>query len=169
MDLPVLQGDRVTLRPLEESDLDPLAEIIRQPSVAEWWGEADEPDRLRYNLRMDGAAFVIEADGEVAGWLGFTEETEPEYRSVAFDISLSERFQGRGIGPDALRTLVRWFADERGHHRFTIDPAAHNERAIKAYTAVGFKPVGIARRAELGKDGEWHDGLMMDLLIEELR
>jgi aminoglycoside 6'-N-acetyltransferase len=168
MDLPTLRGERVTLRPLEDSDLDPLAAIIREPGVAQWWGEAEEPERLRDNLRMDGDAFVIEADGELAGWLGFVEETEPEYRSVGLDISLSERFQGQGLGPDALRTLIRWFADERGHHRFTIDPSVLNDRAIKAYEAVGFKPVGVLRKAEL-VDGEWTDGLLMDLLIEELR
>jgi aminoglycoside 6'-N-acetyltransferase len=165
--LPTLHGEQVTLRPLEEADLDPLAAIIGEPSVARWWGESDEPERLRDNLRMDGGAFVIEAEGELAGWLGFVEETEPEYRSVGIDISLSERFQGRGLGPDALRTVIRWFADERGHHRFTIDPNASNERAIKAYAAVGFKPIGITRRSEL-VDGEWTDGVLMDLLIEEL-
>jgi aminoglycoside 6'-N-acetyltransferase len=168
MELPTLQGERVTLRPVGEDDLDGLAAIIREPSVAQWWGEAEEPERLRENLKQEGDAFVIETDDELVGWLGFTEETEPEYRSVGLDISLSERFQGRGLGPEALRTLIRWFADERGHHRFTIDPAAHNERAIRAYAAVGFKPVGILRRAELGAGGEWHDGLLMDLLIEEL-
>jgi aminoglycoside 6'-N-acetyltransferase len=168
MELPRLHGERVTLRPLEDKDLEPLAAIIREPSVAKWWGESDEPERLRDNLRMDGGAFVIESDGELAGWLGFVEETEPEYRSVSFDISLSERFQGEGLGTDALRTLIRWFADERGHHRFTIDPNAGNERAIKAYAAVGFKPIGITRKSEL-VDGEWTDGLFMDLLIEELR
>ena len=167
MELPILRGERVTLRPLKDRDLDPLAAIIREPSVARWWSEAEEPERLRANLRMDGDAFVIEADGELAGWLGFVEETEPEYRSVGFDISLSERFQGRSLGPDALRTVIRWFADERGHHRFTIDPNAGNERAIKAYEAVGFKRVGVMRKAEL-IDGEWTDGLFMELLIEEL-
>jgi aminoglycoside 6'-N-acetyltransferase len=166
--LPTLRGERVTLRPLEDADLEPLAAIIREPGVARWWGESDEPERLRDNLRMDGDAFVIEADGELAGWLGFVEETEPEYRSVGIDISLSERFQGKGLGPDALRTLIRCFADERGHHRFTIDPNAANERAIKAYATVGFKPIGITRRSEL-VDGEWTDGLLMDLVIEELR
>ncbi len=168
MKLPTLRGEQVTLRPLEERDLDPLSAVIQEPSVAKWWGESDEPERLRDNLRMDGGAFVIEADGDLAGWLGFVEETEPEYRSVSFDISLSERFQGRGLGPDALRTLIRWFAHERGHHRFTIDPNARNERAIKAYAAVGFKTIGITRRSEL-VDGEWTDGVLMDLLIEELR
>jgi aminoglycoside 6'-N-acetyltransferase len=167
MSVPVVEGERVTLRPIEEADLEPLAAIIREPGVAEWWGESDEPERLRDNLRMDGAAWAIEADGQLAGWLGFTEETEPEYRSVGLDISLSGRFQGKGIGPEALRTAIRWFATERGHHRFTIDPNAANERAIKAYAAVGFRPVGIIRRAEL-VDGQWTDGLLMDLLIEEL-
>jgi aminoglycoside 6'-N-acetyltransferase len=168
MALPILRGERVTLRPLEDADLEPLMAIIQEPSVAAWWGESEEPDRLSDNLRMDGDAFAIETDGELVGWLGFVEETEPEYRSVGIDISLSDRFQGRGLGPDALRTLIRWFADERGHHRFTIDPNAGNDRAIRAYAAVGFKPVGVMRRAEL-VDGEWTDGLLMDLLIEELR
>jgi len=168
MPLPALTGDRVTLRPIAESDLEPLAAIIREPGVADWWGESDEPERLRENLLMDGDAWAIEAGGELAGWLGFTEETEPEYRSVGLDISLSGRFQGQGLGPDALRTAIRWFASERGHHRFTIDPNAANERAIRAYSAVGFKPVGLMRRCEL-VDGEWTDGLLMDLLIEQLR
>jgi aminoglycoside 6'-N-acetyltransferase len=167
MGLPTLHGERVTLRPIGEADLEQLADIIREPGVAEWWGESDEPERLLDNLRMDGCAWAIEAGGELAGWIGFTEETEPEYRSVGLDISLSGRFQGQGLGPDALRTAIRWFADERGHHRFTIDPNARNGRAIKAYSSVGFKPIGITRRSEL-HGGEWTDGLLMDLLIDEL-
>ena len=165
--LPTLQGERVTLRPIDVADLEPLADVIREPSVARWWGESEEPERLRENLRMEGCAWAIEVDGALAGWLGYTEETEPEYRSVGLDVSLSGRFQGQGLGPDALRTAIRWFASERGHHRFTIDPNAANEPAIKAYSAVGFKPIGITRRSEL-IDGEWTDGLLMDLLIEEL-
>jgi aminoglycoside 6'-N-acetyltransferase len=168
MSLPVLSGEHVTLRPISEDDLGPLAAIIREPGVAEWWGESDEPERLRENLLMEGDAWAIETDGELAGWLGFTEETEPEYRSVGLDISLSGRFQGRGLGPDALRAAIRWFAEDRGHHRFTIDPAAHNERAIRAYSAVGFRPVGIMRRYERDTGGGYHDGLLMDLLAEEL-
>jgi aminoglycoside 6'-N-acetyltransferase len=56
----------------------------------------------------------------------------------------------------------------RGHHRIVIDPAAHNERAIRSYERVGFRPVGIMRRYERSADGGWHDGLLMDLLREDL-
>jgi aminoglycoside 6'-N-acetyltransferase len=50
----------------------------------------------------------------------------------------------------------------------TIDPAADNEAAIKAYEKVGFGRVGIMRAYERGPDGTWHDGLLMDMLAEEL-
>ncbi len=73
-----------------------------------------------------------------------------------------------GVGSDAVRTLARYLFEERGHHRITIDPAAHNERAIRSYQRVGFRPVGVMRRYERGPDGSWHDGLLMDLLPEDL-
>jgi aminoglycoside 6'-N-acetyltransferase len=170
MPLPVLQSERVTLRPLADSDVDGLVAIIQSPGVREWWWEAGDAERLRDGFREDvGSAFAIEVDGELAGWLGFHEETDPGYRHAGVDISLDLRFQSQGLGPEAIRTVVRWLADERGHHRFTIDPSAQNERAIRAYESVGFKPVGVLRRYERDADGPgFHDGLLMDLLIDEL-
>ncbi len=49
-----------------------------------------------------------------------------------------------------------------------IDPAAANERAIRAYAAVGFQPVGRMRQYERGPDGTFHDGLLMELLRDDL-
>jgi aminoglycoside 6'-N-acetyltransferase len=169
MSLPVLQGERVTLRPIIEPDLDALVAIIQRPGVREWWWESGDAERLRESLPNDGNAFVIEADGEVAGWLGFDEELDPGYRHASVDLSLHPRFQAQGLGPDAIRTAIRWLAADRNHLRFTIDPAASNEWAISAYEKVGFKPVGVLRRYEMRADGSFHDGLLMDLLIEELR
>jgi aminoglycoside 6'-N-acetyltransferase len=171
MSLPVLQFERGTLRPLAEDDVEGLVAIIQSPGVRDWWWEAGEPGRLREGFREDvGAAFAIEVDGELAGWLGFHEETDPGYRHASIDLSLGPRFQGRGLGPDAIRTVIRWLADERGHHRFSIDPSARNERAIRAYESVGFKRVGVLRRYERDAGGTgFHDGLLMDLLIDELR
>jgi len=171
MSLPVLRGERVTLRPISEADLDGLVAIIRSPGVREWWWDAGDAEHLRDGLREDvDSAFAIELGGELAGWLGFEEETDPGYRHASVDISLDPRLQGQGLGPDAIRAAIRWLADERGHHRFSIDPSARNERAIKAYKSVGFRPVGVLRRYERDTDGSgFHDGLLMDLLIEELR
>jgi aminoglycoside 6'-N-acetyltransferase len=165
--LPKLKGDGVTLRPLEESDVDLLVAIVRRPGVVEWWGPVDTEERTRQGLRNDGAAFAIEVEGAPAGWLGFDEETDPDHRHAGLDIFLAPEYQGRGLGPAALRLAARWLFSERGHHRLTIDPARENERAIRAYATVGFRPVGVMRRYGRGADGRWHDNLLMDLLAED--
>ena len=163
-ELPVLHGERVTLRPAVEADVPALARILGEPEVAAWWGGYDA---ARVHAELAGT-WTIAVDGGVAGWLHAHEERDAAFPSVAFDLFVTTRLRGGGYGREALRTAIRWFARERGHHRFTIDPAVANERAIRAYEAVGFKPVGVMRRYERAPDGHWRDGLLMDLLIEEL-
>jgi hypothetical protein len=51
---------------------------------------------------------------------------------------------GQGAGTEAVALLARYLFEERGHHRITIDPAARNERAIRGYATVGFRPGSCA-------------------------
>jgi aminoglycoside 6'-N-acetyltransferase len=90
------------------------------------------------------------------------------YRHANIDLYLTTARRGQGIGPEAIRLLARHLIDVRGHHRLTIDPAAANEAAIHAYEKVGFRPVGVMRSYERGPEGTWHDGLLMELLADEL-
>ena len=87
---------------------------------------------------------------------------------AAIDLFLATAAQGRGLGPEAVRLIATWLVDVRGHHRLTIDPAAHNVAAIRAYRKVGFSPVGTLRAYERGPEGEWHDGLLMEMLAGDL-
>ncbi len=168
MELPVLEGDRLTLRPLADNDVEILLPAVYEPGIAEWWGDTSDADHQREGFRNEGRAFAIQVGENVAGWVCFHEETEPDYRQVALDIMLRPGFQDQGLGPDVLRLLIHWFIDEHGHHRFTIDPSAENHRAIAAYSRVGFKPVGTLRKAERAPSGHWRDSLLMDLLAEDL-
>jgi aminoglycoside 6'-N-acetyltransferase len=174
MDVPTLHGELVTLRPARRDDLDRLREILLQPSVARWWGgPRDDPDFDVASDWLDGdetdAVFVIEVDGRTVGSIQFGQELEPDYRHGTIDLFLGADHQGRGLGPDAIRTVARYLFDVLGHHRITIDPSAANDRAIRAYERVGFRPIGRMRGYERGPDGTWHDGLLMDLLRDEMR
>lgn len=162
--LPVLKGERLTLRPAREDDVDALATILREPDVLAWWGRYDAA-RVRRDI-AEIRSWAIEVDGTVGGWLHVHEEADPDWPNVAFDVLVSGRLRGDGYGREALRLAIRWFAGERGHHRFTIDPAVENERAIRAYEAIGFRRVGVMRRYERGADGRWRDGLLMELIAE---
>jgi aminoglycoside 6'-N-acetyltransferase len=164
-----LRGERVTLRPLTADDVPRLAEIAAEPEVAYWWlGLSEDELREKAGGDEDALVLVIEDRGEVVGLIEAGEEDDPDYRHANIDVFVSGARRGQGVGADAIRTLARHLFEDRGHHRITIDPAAGNERAIRAYERVGFKRVGIMRRYERGVDGEWHDGLLLDLLPEEL-
>jgi aminoglycoside 6'-N-acetyltransferase len=167
---PQLRGDVVGLRPVRIDDAARLTEILTQPGVAQWWGDFDV-DRVRRELidPDDGTVtFAVEADDEVIGLAQYGEEDDPMYRHANIDIFLHPAWHGRGLGADAVRTVARYLFEQRGHHRITIDPAAHNQRAIRSYQRVGFRPVGVMRGYERGRDGTWHDGLLLDLLPEDL-
>jgi aminoglycoside 6'-N-acetyltransferase len=167
---PLLVDGDVTVRPGRPTDIAGLREILAEESVARWWGEPASVAEVTADLLADSGTvlLVIEVAGEVAGGVQYTEEDDPQYRHAAIDIYLGGRFQGRGIGTRAVGLVARFLCEQRGHHRLTIDPAAANSRAIRSYTKVGFRPVGIMRRYERGGDGSFHDGLLMDLLREDL-
>jgi len=159
----------VTLRPGGPEDVQVLRQILSEPSVAHWWGEPESREAISANLRGEGDAFllVIVVGENVAGGIQYSEVSDPMYHSAAIDIYLSDRWQGHGLGAEALGLLVRFLLQERGHHRLVIDPAAANERAIRCYQSVGFRPVGIMRQYERGADGVFHDGLLMELLAAD--
>ncbi|MBA2331955.1 MAG: GNAT family N-acetyltransferase [Actinobacteria bacterium] len=161
-----LHGDRVVLRSLAEAQVARLAEIGGEPEVARWWAGIDEA-YLREEL-VAGLSFAILSEGELAGLIQFYEELEPEFRHAGMDLFLGSAFQDRGLGTDTVRTMARYLIRERGHHRLTIDPAAHNDRAIRCYENVGFRRVGIMREYWLDPDGVQRDGLLLDLLASEL-
>jgi aminoglycoside 6'-N-acetyltransferase len=137
--------------------------------VAEWWGPHDEAqlqDELLDDPRVE--SLTIELAGEVIGLVEVCEEDEPQYRHAGLDITLRGDLLGRRLGRESLRVVIDHLVHERGHHRLTIDPAIANERAIRCYEAVGFRPVGVMRRHERAPDGTWRDSLLMDLLADEL-
>jgi aminoglycoside 6'-N-acetyltransferase len=166
-----LKGSRVTLRIPQASDAEALTRIVQEPSVARWWGVYDA-DRVVRELVVgdddDVTLFLIEHEGSVAGFIQAWEESDPEFRHAGMDLFLTEGAQGQGLGPEAIRILAAYLIDVRGHHRITIDPAADNANAIRAYEKVGFRPVGRLRQYQRMPSGDWVDGLLMELLAADL-
>ena len=163
-----LRGPRVLLRPTTEADLERLLAILSEPEVARWWGSSDLP-RLRRELLDETESLVVELVGEVVGLVMVSEQDDHEYRHAGLDISLASDHHGQGLGREALSAVIDHLIADRGHHRITIDPAADNQVAIRCYSAVGFRPVGVLRQYWRAPDGQWRDGLLMDLLAEDWR
>jgi RimJ/RimL family protein N-acetyltransferase len=155
----------VVLRSLAGGDDEELRRIHSTPEVERWWDVPepgfpwDEPETTR---------LVIEVDGAITGLIQFWEEREPKYRHAGIDVFLDPDRRGQGLGTAALRRVVRYLIDDRGHHRLTIDPAADNAAAIRSYEKAGFRRVGVMRQYERDTGGAgWHDGLLMELLASD--
>jgi aminoglycoside 6'-N-acetyltransferase len=153
----------MALRPVAKGDEDELRRILETPQVARWWDAPDEG--FPWTDDPETTRLTIEVGGAVAGLIQYSEEPDPKYRHAQIDLFLDPALHGRGLGTEAVRRIVRHLIDERAHHRITIDPAAANVAAIRAYEKVGFRPVGIMRRYERDVGGGgWHDGLLMELV-----
>ncbi len=166
--VPELRGACVVLVPVTTEHVTELRRILRTPEVQVRWG--DEAASAQWPFDDPSATrFAVLLNGVVCGLVQYGEEDDPAYRHASIDIFLDPAVHGRGVGRDAVGTLARHLVHDRRHHRLVIDPAADNEPAIRCYAAVGFRPVGVMRRYERDADGTgWHDGLLMDLLAEEL-
>jgi aminoglycoside 6'-N-acetyltransferase len=142
-----------------------LEELREEPGILRWWQEPrggwldDERDVFKRTVLLDGT---------VIGYLQWYEESDPMYRHAAVDLFLDPAFHGRGLGTEVVRMACAHLIDDRGFHRLVIDPEVENEVAIACYRKVGFRSVGVLRRYERDRFGVWKDGLLMDLLADEL-
>lgn len=158
-----LRGTRLVLRTPQQADVAALRAIHATPEVAAWWGAPDpafpEPD-----ARGEQHLAILEGD-EVVGFIQFAEEPDPNFRYAAVDLFVDPRRHRQGIASEALALLLEHLASERGHHRFTIDPAVDNAAAIACYEKAGFTRVGVLRAAWRDKaSGRWRDNLLMELI-----
>ena len=147
-----------------EGDLDALAAIVTSEGVREWWGPEAALDTCTRTCATTGSRSRSRSAARSRAGSGYPRSSRRTTARRGWTSSWRRRSRATATGPRRCDWPRAGSSSERGHHRLTIDPAAANERAIGAYASLGFKPVGIMRRYERGRDGSFHDGLLMDLL-----
>jgi aminoglycoside 6'-N-acetyltransferase len=136
-------------RALEEDDLPTLAEWLRRPHVAEWWGDVDESlDEMRAAIDdIATEALIVELDGAPIAYLQsydpHLEDGHP-YRdqptgTLGLDLTIGDpELLGKGHGAAIVRQYAALLFSE-GAPRLIIDPDPTNGRAIRAYEKAGFR------------------------------
>jgi L-amino acid N-acyltransferase YncA len=111
------------------------------------------------------SAYVAEASGDVVGFANWAAwRPKDGYRHTVEDsVYLVAGHQGRGVGAELLRTLIR-SASESGAHVMMASIEATNATSVGLHARQGFEVVGTAR--EVGtKFGRWLDLTMMRLAL----
>lgn len=174
-DRPILRGDRVWLRPLEERDMAAFAAGVNDTEVGlragyRWPFSVAQTrawlEHLQESVRKaDGFFFAVceLGDDRFVGttWLKDVNWLDSNAELAIF---MDRDHLGAGWGTDAQRTLLKFGFGTLGLERIWLTVDADNARAIRSYEKVGFQREGIMRRAR-----REHAGLMDAVLMAILR
>jgi RimJ/RimL family protein N-acetyltransferase len=177
----LLRGELTDLRAVERSDAGALHRWFNDPDLMHFWGvpaatvSITEVQR-RIEEWLDDervlhrpSALIIE--GLNGGELGLVllGRFDPLCRSSEVSLLIGERAEwGRGVGTDALTTVVDACFEQWGLHRLWLRVEAFNERAIRLYERCGFQREAVLRDASF-HDGEFHDLYQFSLLATDPR
>jgi RimJ/RimL family protein N-acetyltransferase len=165
----------VELRRAKPPDADFLLELLGSPDVRPFLGPRTASTREEVLEEIDRSLadpqgfgrFVIEAEDEPAGMLGFHAASERNRIARLERLAVHPRFRGRKLADEAARLFQRHLLEELGFHRLELEIYAFNERACAHAERAGFVREGRKRKAYL-RDGEWVDSVLYGLVAEDL-
>lgn len=175
----ILKGKKVTLRAIEESDLEILRELMNDPDVEKMtagrnfpvssfeqrkWFEingksTDKLLRLVIETEKDGAVGTV-CIGDF-DWIN-----RVAHRT---DIKIMEsRVTESGIAVDAMNTLFKYAFDVLNLNRVEGSVLDYNKPAIAMAKMIGYEFEGTQRQA-VYKNGEYHDLILLSMLRDDYR
>jgi RimJ/RimL family protein N-acetyltransferase len=165
----------ISFRRARAEDLDFLHALVNDEDVEPFLGgraTLDEEGLLREIERSeaepdDFGRFVIEADAERAGVMGFEVANKRSKIARLERLAVHPAFRGRRIADEAARLFQQHLLLELGYHRLELEIYGFNERAIAHAERAGFVREGVKRNAYL-RHGNWVDGVIYGLLREDL-
>jgi RimJ/RimL family protein N-acetyltransferase len=151
----VLKGSKVTLRPMERSDIPTFQRWINDRSVNRWllvrWPiNLDEETRWYDSIlqsRTDRVLTIVAPDGTAIGNIGL-HRIDHRHGHAELGIAIfEERYQDQGMGADAIVTLLRLAFEEMHLHRVSLTVQEANHRARRCYEKCGFQVEGMDRES----------------------
>jgi len=173
-DKPLLHGERLTLRPLVESDARNIFASLSEQDTMRLTGTfetftfeqvevycarvAAAENRADYIITLaNSSTFIGEAVINNINW---------HNRSAHYRIAISEKYVNQGYGSEATRLMMAYAFNTLGLHRIELEVYTFNPRAKHVYEKLGFSVEGELRDV-LFMDGEFHSATVMSLLEHE--
>lgn len=164
----LLKGKEVSLRPMKEDEIPLFYKwATRSDATPFWYGELygnEIPtfDKFRKDWKPHyfndenpelGRCFVILLKDKPIGQINYN-SIDLKKKSVEIDVLIADaKNQGKGYGPDAIKTLVKYLIKELKVKEVWVAAIKKNPRAIKAYQKAGFKIIKPPR--DIKKDSHW--------------
>ncbi len=158
-------SSHVSLRPTESGDLDFVLAAQHDPEAAPNITARPRERHVQSFGDPNEEHLIVLEDGEPVGY-ALLEGLDKRHRNVEIQtLVITER--DRGLGRATLRLLLDYLFDQRDAHRVWLDVVGANDRARRAYEAVGFTHEGEMREAWLTEDGSFDSIHYLSILEQE--
>lgn len=164
VDLPMLSGDGLVLRPWEDDDAPAVLAAYSDPDIQRWHTRAmtSETDasawiseaRAGWMLELR-AEWAVESDGAVVARVNLR-NVDPIDGVAEVGYWVLPTARGHNIAARAVDIMRRWAFGDFGLHRLELEHSAANEASCRVAERAGFAAEGVRRSRVLHTDG-WHD------------
>jgi len=174
--LPVLESERLRLRPLRADDVDGVFALYSSPEVTRFWSFAAWTERAQAEAWLAERihwgppsvylwAVADRRDDRFIGTASLFALAGPMHRAELGYSLLPDR-QGQGLATEAVRLALAHAFGRMGLERIEADVDPRNEPSWRLLEKLGFRREGLLRnRWRVG--GELADSLIFGLLRDE--
>ena len=155
-----IQTERLTLKPIEDTDKEALLRIFRDESVAETYMIPDLPTEEAETKLFCRIRDLSHSEGHyVAGiyredaLIGLLNETEIAGERIELGYAIHPDFQNRGYATEAFGAVIAWLF-EHGFCEVTAGAFASNLASVKVMKKCGLKK--RKEKAEVEYHGKLH-------------
>lgn len=154
---PVIETERLELKPLVIDDSDSLLEIFSDPEVMRYWNTAPWTtiqDSLDFINESNGSmqrqdslilGVYLKSTGELAGkCMLFSYDKESKRAEIGFGLGRS--FWGKGYIREAGEALIQYGFNSLGLRRIEAEIDPGNQSSAKALEKLGFSREGLLRQ-----------------------
>lgn len=167
----MIEGEKVILKRKSVDDARNEYEWRRDPEISELDGAS--PLSIPFSLFLptflweistsgDRNFSIYTKDGKHIGSCMYYNLDERNKEAEIGIIIGDKSYWGKGYGRDAVKSLVKYLADEKGLRKIKLRTLPTNERAIRCFKSCGFEGKGRVR----GREGEF---LLMELDLSKIR
>jgi RimJ/RimL family protein N-acetyltransferase len=163
----------VALREWKRSDAAALARLANNKKI---WDNVR--DRLPYPYTKKDAkewlalvkkqktvtTFCIEADGEIAGSIGFTLKEDVYRKNVEIGYFIGEQYWGKGIATEGVRQLVEYIQKKFDVVRIYAEVFEYNKASMKVLEKNGFYLECVRKKAAIKNNVILDDYVWVKLL-----
>jgi diamine N-acetyltransferase len=138
----------VELRPITQENFQAVINLAVSPEQSDFVAP-NVRGIAETHIYPDAEPRAVYAGDELVGFVLLHPMDDPAEGHCIVRLMIDQRFQGRGLGRQALEAAVEWIVRERGVDRVRLSVVPSNEAARALYRSAGFVETGELDDGEL--------------------